>query len=211
MSLAMRIRCFLIRPTEQVLQAVSVYLPGCHRGLFHRAEVYRRVEIQPNADTNAVTTISGEEIERAQLPGEVPCADCGTMMTVNRRTASISAGRRYARTDTGEVRDQIADFGVGAMWFATWYRRDDGLYGWDFDNLDTPPLIVRTPGGAWDIDSRSHNCAWPMERTHRCWVREGEPPKITVSKQGHSCPAGAGSIQMGGYHGFLRDGELSNG
>ena len=43
---------------------------------------------------------------------------------------------------------------------------------------------------------------------HNCWVREGIPPNITVSKHPINCNSGAGSIQQGRYHGFLRDGHL---
>jgi hypothetical protein len=39
-------------------------------------------------------------------------------------------------------------------------------------------------------------------------VRHGEAPNITVDKNGVTCGAGAGSIQCGSYHGFLRNGEL---
>lgn len=53
------------------------------------------------------------------------------------------------------------------------------------------------------------NCTMPYDYEHRCWVRHGEPPAITVDKQGHTCAAGAGSIQCGSYHGFLEDGALT--
>ncbi len=43
---------------------------------------------------------------------------------------------------------------------------------------------------------------------HRCWVRHGTPPNVTVDKNGLTCSAGAGSIQTPGWHGFLRNGEL---
>lgn len=99
----------------------------------------------------------------------------------------------------------------GAMWFAWWYRHD-GKCGFH-PNGDCDPrghLIVRLPGGwDWDIDSRASNCTKPDDFTHRCWVRHGEPPSITVDKNGVTCGAGAGSILAGNYHGFLRNGELT--
>jgi hypothetical protein len=121
----------------------------------------------------------------------------------------------WIRPDTGEIAQHLADFPVGAMWFADWYKIDerkspDGrqLYGWDWDNQFEPQLCVRTPGGVWIIDSRASNCTMPEDRVHRCWIRHGVPPNITVDKGGHTCQAGAGSIQCGSYHGFLRNGEL---
>lgn len=74
---------------------------------------------------------------------------------------------------------------------------------------DGPALWVQTPGGGWCIDSRASNCTMPYDYDHRCWVRHGEPPAITVDKAGVTCQAGAGSIQCGSYHGFLRDGALT--
>ncbi|HEX3800262.1 MAG TPA: hypothetical protein VH413_16320 [Verrucomicrobiae bacterium] len=45
---------------------------------------------------------------------------------------------------------------------------------------------------------------------HRCWTRRGEPPNVTVGKSefGPTCGAGAGSIIVPGWHGFLRNGVL---
>lgn len=47
-----------------------------------------------------------------------------------------------------------------------------------------------------------------LAQTDRCWVRHGEPPIVTVNKDGLTCAAGAGSIGIGGgeryYHGFLQ-------
>lgn len=45
-------------------------------------------------------------------------------------------------------------------------------------------------------------------RPHKCWVREGVPPRLTVGKNGVTCGAGAGSILTPKWHGFLRDGKL---
>lgn len=81
---------------------------------------------------------------------------------------------------------------------------------WYWDNHDGNCLYVNLPNGSpWNIDSRASNCTMPKERTHRCWCYHGEPPNITVDKNGHTCKAGAGSIQMSDYHGFLRSGKFT--
>ena len=67
-------------------------------------------------------------------------------------------------------------------------------------------LAVLPDGSMWDVDGRASNCAMPHDNLHRCWVRHGEPPTITVDKAGRTCAAGAGSVAVGTYHGFLRDG-----
>jgi hypothetical protein len=93
---------------------------------------------------------------------------------------------------------------VGAMFFADWYPKN--MF---WDNKEDDHLFVLTPGGEWDIDSRASNCTLPNDRLHRCWVRHGEPPNIHVDKNGHTCAAGAGSIALPGYHGFLHNGYLT--
>lgn len=74
---------------------------------------------------------------------------------------------------------------------------------------DGDALWVQTPGGSWCIDSRASNCTMPYDYDHRCWIRHGEPPNVTVDKNGKTCAAGAGSIQCGNYHGFLQNGALT--
>jgi len=113
----------------------------------------------------------------------------------------------WIRKDTGEERQHNSQFGVGAMWFATWQSRN-----WDWENETEPHLLVRCPNGEgtrdWDIDSRCSNCGLPSDKIHRCWVRHGTPPLITVDKHGVTCNAGAGSIALPKWHGFLRNGSL---
>lgn len=68
--------------------------------------------------------------------------------------------------------------------------------------------VVCPDGHWWTIDSRASNCGSPEDKVHRCWVRHGEPPNITVDKAGVTCSAGSGSIQTPDWHGFLRNGQL---
>ena len=110
---------------------------------------------------------------------------------------------RWRRPDTGEEYESCSDFGVGAMWRAIWYWKN---LTWDDET--EPHLIVACPTRDWDIDSRCLNCGLPEDKVHRCWVRHGEPPNITVDKAGVTCSAGSGSIDLPAWHGFLRKGEL---
>jgi hypothetical protein len=77
-------------------------------------------------------------------------------------------------------------------------------------------LFVVCPGNPvylWGIDDPS-GCSRMLDLSHRCWVRHGEPPSITVEKG--MCPDGAGSISThrrgdpARYHGFLYRGVLSD-
>lgn len=56
----------------------------------------------------------------------------------------------------------------------------------------------------------ARNCTMPDDTTHKCWVRHGRPEdgSLHVDKNGHTCGAGAGSIDTGKWHGFLHNGEL---
>lgn len=110
----------------------------------------------------------------------------------------------YVRPDTGE-RKSLVDHGPGAMWNAWWM-------GEVWKGADGRCLAVILPNGReWMIDAEASNCTRKGDRTHKCWVRHGEPPNITVDKDGETCKAGAGSIMAGDYHGFLRDGVLTAG
>lgn len=109
----------------------------------------------------------------------------------------------WRRVDTGEEMLR-RDFPVGAMWHADWLSDID-----EYRGPDGRTLCVLTPGGEWTIDSKASNCTKPDDLVHKCWVRHGIAPNITVDKNGNTCAAGAGSIMCGTYHGFLQNGELT--
>ena len=109
--------------------------------------------------------------------------------------------------------------GIERMWDTPSGRLEPGCMFWvehtgrrcfNWDNCDGRHLHVVLPNNLpWDIDSRANNCTLPEDRHHRCWVRTGEPPRVSAGKAGYTCAAGAGSILSGGYHGFLTDGVLT--
>ena len=108
----------------------------------------------------------------------------------------------YARSDGGDP-VTLADAPPGAMWDAVWLHEvfPKGPNG--------RVLTVKLPTGhQWLVDGRASNCTKPGDTAHRCWVRHGEVPNVTVDKNGLTCDAGAGSIAVSGWHGFLRDGHL---
>ncbi len=108
------------------------------------------------------------------------------------------------------------------FWRECTFRDADGGKCSEWDNCSGQHLVVICPNGhEWDTDSRASNCGgsgsgearekWRRDRTHRCWVREGSPEDgtITIGKKGHTCPAGAGSILIAGYHGMLQRGRFN--
>lgn len=100
----------------------------------------------------------------------------------------------------------------GDAYWAPHYHEDLKHHYCPWDNCDDPRghlMVVCPDGWLWDTDSRASNCTMKDDRTHRCWVKHGEPPNLHVDKSGHTCQAGSGSIASpGGWHGFLHNGEL---
>lgn len=113
----------------------------------------------------------------------------------------------YRRMDTGaELQTYPWNFPIGAMWIEM-HKPGECLY---WDNCDGLHVHIRVPGGLyWDVDSRASNCTKKEDKLHRCWVRHGIIPNLTVDKAGLTCSAGAGSIQTENWHGFLRGGILT--
>lgn len=90
-----------------------------------------------------------------------------------------------------------------------------GYYPIGFDGASIACIIHYKVEGrsrnyhVWYIDGRASNCTKPDDNEHRCWCRHGsygEP--LHVDKIGNTCQAGAGSIAVSGFHGFLHNGLL---
>lgn len=113
---------------------------------------------------------------------------------------------------------------IGAMRDADWLHRFTcPVENNEYVGPDGIALQVKTPAGEWQVDSQASNCTrtqraavpgepgWTMfTRTHYCWVRHGDPRTgdVHVDKAGNTCAAGAGSILIGKWHGFLHNGYL---
>jgi hypothetical protein len=116
----------------------------------------------------------------------------------------------HRRQDTGEI-IALCNAPIGAMWFADWMLA--GIKNEPNHQVMRGPdghcLVVRLPTNHdWIVDGRCSNCTLPDDDRHKCWVRHGIPPDVTVDKNGRTCSAGAGSISIPGWHGFLRNGYL---
>lgn len=130
--------------------------------------------------------------------------ECGYQFT-EKDEYQLFAERLYYRQDNKEL-FTLRDSPPGAMWYGDWMLTEGSNR---FRGPDGHCLMVRLPNGnEWHIDSQASNCTMPGDDEHKCWVRHGDPPNITVDKNGHTCAAGGGSIQSGDYHGFLRNGEF---
>ncbi len=197
------IRCFLIEATD-------------------RARVYLR-----RYGGNGCPGNGGEYHNAMVLVGESPAEEAsgaprpGFYAGDPRWPGACSCGRLFAQSDEWQVFHQtiyrstddgaettLRDAPAGAIWRETWLEDYAQWCG-----PDGRSYVVRCPGGRdWQIDGRASNCTLPDDDAHRCWCRHGVAPNLTVDKTpepGHStCRAGAGSIQAGSWHGFLRNGYL---
>lgn len=84
----------------------------------------------------------------------------------------------------------LRDAPTGAMWDATWLA---DIREYTERSPDGRILHLMLPDGTeWNIDSKAQNGPG--------WTRTGEPPRVSASP----------SILSPGYHGFLRDGVLTD-
>lgn len=154
--------------------------------------------------------------ERGDYPAEMwptECRDCGAPVPEGYErvvkevgwsgiilTKQVFASRLYD-TSSGSPEP-------GCIYESRWHE-DSGCPYWS--NCTGVHVQCLLPNGDhWDMDSRASNCTLKDDKTHRCWVRHGsyKDGTITVNKDGFTCAAGAGSIAVEGWHGFLTNGQL---
>jgi len=115
------------------------------------------------------------------------------------------------RLDTAEERTQ-RELPIGALWAVEVSPEGIDHSEKYYKNLrgdDGHSIVCKLPGDhIWYIDGSCSNCDRRQE-PHHCWVRHGTiGDALTVDKAGNTCSAGAGSVIVDGWHGFLRNGAL---
>lgn len=195
------VKCFLLKPTMKARAWLRCYRDGdCALSLHGYHNVKNGIEdidLIASATPGVIEPLHGlrHDPNDARWPSECACG-----MSFMERDRHLFYRQLYEAPDGQQY--TIEDAPVGAMWFADWMK---GMYC----GPDGRALYVMTPGGEWLIDGKANNCTMPDDSVHKCWVRHGEAPDITVDKNGHTCAAGAGSIAIGNYHGFLQNGYLT--
>lgn len=145
----------------------------------------------------------------SQYPPEgwpTECADCRTPIPAGEEPRTVGEKGLQVVRQVFVTRLYDSPSGTPEPGDVYWldYHGDRECPFWD--NCDGVHLWAVLPNGhTWDIDGRANNCTMPEDRTHRCWIRTGSPEAGTVhvDKNGHTCAAGAGSIAVPGWHGFL--------
>jgi hypothetical protein len=222
----MNYKCFLIEETGRQKIYLRRYgrdddkkCPG--RYGYHNADAYIGEGVEnKNAEGHITAPPVSDYKDDPRWPAACPC---GYVFTAD-DNIQVFTQSIYKRVDTGEEMT-LKEAPVGAMWNAWW------CVGFQ-QGPDGKCLIVRMPGDHdWTVDGRASNCdskcvtcgqpysahkdlkreqcaGFTDSRPHQCWIRHGAAPLLTVDKAGVTCGAGAGSILVPGWHGFLRNGVL---
>ena len=190
------IDCFFLEPVNEVEESLR-------RFVFSTAEGKPLCTRQPNTYHNAEVVLgtlpwnrpeggSGGDNFDHEDPRWPKACECGYVFQPDDHWQH-NLTRLYVRRDTG-AKMTISDAPPGAMWYANWLGN---IEEYRERSPDGGILILKTPGGDWNIDSKSSNGPG--------WTRTGTPPKVTANPS-----IGIGRKPDGSwdYHGWLRDGQL---
>lgn len=201
----MGIRVFMLTPTEFDRRSLRRYVSGqndqCPVHGYHNATV----EIgRVTRDDQAIEDLGPDRAKALDNRWPTRCA-CGYEFA-DADPWQDFRDPLYRRADNGEL-VALRDAPPGACWDAAWFHHRPEWCGPDGRSL----VVVCPDGRQWMIDSRASNCTMPDDKVHKCWVRHGSPEAgdLHVDKDGVTCAAGAGSIDTGGYHGFLHHGAFT--
>lgn len=226
----MDIQCFIIVEspvTNRIISRLAIDVLCPTTGKSHYAEKQLPNGLVTDKESSYHCFSEPYKYEVSEYPAK--CDSCDYAFKP-KDSYSFNVIKTWLRADNGLFAcNQVHKAPVGAMWDATWNHDVK-----DWCGQDGLSICVMTPGGEWNIDSRASNCGSVCKKCHKpyrehanstictesiyedsnpihkCWIRKGSMPHIDVSKNGNTCDAGAGSIQIGSYHGFLKNGKLTN-
>lgn len=189
--------------------------PSCLGGKnagYHNAQVFLT-----KSNTHGDWELGGKPGDYPEDRWPTRCDHCGASVPAVKEERTYDSGASNGGYVRQVFRDRLYDTSSGkpepgTIYVADWYH-DPGEKCHDWDNCDGRHLYAVCPDGhAWEMTGRARNCGSPQDRQHRCWVLHEESPGVFhVSKDGHTCSAGGGSIATGDYHGFLHHGVFTAG
>lgn len=199
------IKCFLLEPTDHEKRYLRRYAGGSscpNETGYHDAMNFLDESREVMSEDGSHWVDSGQTAANFKAHPLWPThCSCGYEFDIN-DSWQLFTSHVYRRADTGEEMT-LRDAPAGAIWDATWFHSVA-----DWCGSDGHAFMCRLPfGHDWHIDGPASNCTRPNE-AHKCWIRHGNPPDLTVDKNGDTCAAGAGSILTSRWHGFLRNGYL---
>jgi len=204
------VKCFMVVSTNLVNRKLRRYatipkgLPPCSAmpGEYSYHNAFVALDIVPDVRSDRTHEASGYSWPHFDERWPKECA-CGYVFKPEDDWQLFCES--IWESETGE-QWTLRDLPPGAMYDADWIHGRDNWCGEDGKALQ----VILPNKHVWHIDGPCINCTRPND-PHKCWVRHGTPPVLTVDKNGNTCSAGGGSIQAEDYHGFLRDGVLSAG
>jgi hypothetical protein len=202
-----RVKTFWCERSARARESLRRFVPRvstpCVNGGYHNASVaIGEVDFPLDNNLDGSNYSPPFDLEDSRWP--VKCAYCDyVFLPDDERQHNLE--RLYRRVDT-DVLIALHELPPGASY--------DSMFDHDFwTGPDGISLVVVLPDSThWCVDSRANNCTRKDDKTHKCWVREGDPRacNVTAGKQSNTCDAGAGSIATSKYHGFLVNGFLES-
>ena len=208
-----RFQCYLIQPTLRAQrflrrfrfgkgELLEGHPLGCHNAMVQIED--GDMQVAPEYHDLKVYELTEPDVPRTDPRWPGKCDACDYVFAPNDEW-QVYFEQYHRRADTGEVLTLKA-MPPGAMWDAEWWRDSTGR-GSGPDGLS---LHVKLPDGStWFVDGPASNCT-RKDVPHNCWVREGDPPNVTIIGGANICGVGGGSIMTPQYHGFLRHGWLED-
>jgi len=154
----------------------------------------------------AVPESFGEEGDFPEEAWPTKCDHCGAPVPPSSTPSEVGQSGEIVNRQVSSSKLFDTPSGRPEPGDVYWSDSHEPGHCWAWDNCDGRHLRGVTPNGVdWDVCGRASNCTMREEKTHRCWVISGSPEDGTlhVGKGGHTCAAGAGSIAVDGWHGFL--------
>lgn len=153
---------------------------------------------QPGVEYGGLTFDESDNNHLPNIPAV--CISCGHHATEKDDVKSSRSITHVYNTASGRPEPGDVYYRGDAWWWSNW---PEGKLC---------EIIVLPNGVEWNIRSRANNCARKDDTTHRCWCITGSIEEGNLNsdaKNCDTCSAGAGSIQGGNFHGYLRNGYIS--
>jgi hypothetical protein len=178
------IKCFLLEPSDRARESLRRFVWSSEGNKCPGPWGYHNADMDLGEVPYDAARPHGDNHDHADPRWPTHCG-CGYAFKPDDQW-QYNQHQLYRRVDGGQLYT-LGGAPVGAMWRAPWYGPGKDGKG---------PLILKTPGGDWDIDGPASNGPG--------WTRTGEPPLITATPS-------IGMHNRDGswrYHGWLRNGEL---
>lgn len=194
------VTCFMLEATGRSIQWLRRW--GHEQAVLNGRPHTHQAHVEI-ARVDGIDHVSGEVSWSRDDPRWPKACACGYVFTPD-DSWLVDYWHEMRRSDGGDP-ICVQDAPVGAMWWAPWLG--DRRWGEFFASTEHaargggPHLIVKTPAGDWDIDSKAKNGT-----NGSGWTRTGTPPLVTA-RPSIGFQRDDGSFL---YHAYLTNGILKD-